>query len=187
MSMPAACCGSVASGAQHGSPPSGCGSVFVPVTGAGQSFAVSGPNRSHCSPSLQPVTGSCASQPAKPGSFGGLSSAGGAAWASAAATAVVTARKTSAHASALTLARRPPPLTTPCCTTVVEATDRFLPTLPRKRSRDRRERGRQLAARRDVELAVRVAEVPLHGLRGDEQLLRDLAIRAPGRCHLRDA
>src|SRR3712207_282915 len=49
-----------------------------------------------------------------------------------------------------------------------------------------RERARQLVARRDPELAVRVAQVELHRLDGDEQVLGDLAVGAAGRRHAGD-
>src|SRR5207248_6015472 len=63
--------GSCADFAQHGNPPSGWGRTCASVTGAGQSLPVSCPNMSHCSLSVQPVTESWVSHPAKSGSFGG--------------------------------------------------------------------------------------------------------------------
>ena len=47
------------------------------------------------------------------------------------------------------------------------------------------QRIRQLAASREVQLLVAVAKVRLDGLAAGEELLRDLAVRAPGRGQLR--
>src|SRR5438874_3350066 len=95
--------GSCADFAQHGNPPSGWGRTCASVTGAGQSLPVSCPNMSHCSLSVQPVTESWVSHPAKSGSFGGSF----ATFACAAEAASASAPR-SAHTNASHLAAAPP-------------------------------------------------------------------------------
>jgi hypothetical protein len=62
--------GSRASNAQQGRPPSGCGRSATVPPGATQVLPFNGPKRFHCSLSPQPVTGSCDSHGANPGSLG---------------------------------------------------------------------------------------------------------------------